>query len=299
MILVIGDLILDEALIFDSNKICPEAPVPILKLKNKKYFIGGAGNVANNLKKLKSKVFLISKTGNNKNSKKLVKMIKNCKIKNKIFTQKSPCTVKKRIFKKKKMFCRIDNDNLISFNKFEINKITKFLNRSISKFSILIISDYDKGLISKNLYSEIIKIFKSNNKIIIINPKKSQIKFYQGCNIIIPNQIEFNNFFKNNISLASKIDSAFDKLKSLQHLIVTRGHKSLIYKNKNNKLKYFKINKIKPIDVTGASDTFIATLAHMLLRKKSIEYSINKSILASRKVIKKKFTSYIKLKEIN
>ena len=107
MILVIGDLILDEALIFDSNKICPEAPVPILKLKNKKYFIGGAGNVANNLKKLKSKVFLISKTGNSKNSKKLVKMIKNCKIKNKIFTQKSPCTVKKRIFKKKKCFVEL------------------------------------------------------------------------------------------------------------------------------------------------------------------------------------------------
>lgn len=299
MILVIGDLILDEALIFNSNKLCPEAPVPILKLKNKKYFIGGAGNVANNLKKLKSNVFLISKTGNNKNSKKLVKMIKDCKIKNKIFTHKSPCTVKKRIFSGKKMFCRIDNDNSISFNKFEIYKIIKFLNKNISKFNILIISDYDKGLISKNLYSEIIKIFKSNDKIVIVNPKKSQMKFYQGCNIIIPNQIEFNNFFKNNNSLASKIDSTFDKLKSLQHLIITRGHKSLIYKNKSNKLKYFKINKIKPIDVTGASDTFIATLAHMLLKKKSIEHSINKSILASRIVIKKKFTSYIKLKEIN
>ena len=299
MILVIGDLILDEVLIFNSNKLCPEAPVPILKLKNKKYFIGGAGNVANNLKKLKSKVFLISKTGNNKNSKKLIKMIKNCKIKNKIFTQKSSCTVKKRIFNQKKMFCRIDDDNFISFNKFEIYKIIKFLNKSISKFNILIISDYDKGLIRKNLYSEIIKIFKLNNKTVIVNPKKSQMKFYQGCNIIIPNQIEFNNFFKNNNSLTSKIDSTFDKLKSLQHLIVTRGHKSLIYKNKSNRLKYFKINKIKPTDVTGASDTFIATLAHMLLKKKSIEYSINKSILASRKVIKKRFTSYIKLKEIN
>ena len=69
------------------------------------------------------------------------------------------------------MFCRIDNDNFISFNKFEIYKIIKFLNKNISKFNILIISDYDKGLISKNLYSEIVKIFKSNDKTVIVNPK--------------------------------------------------------------------------------------------------------------------------------
>ena len=72
MILVIGDLILDEASVFNSDRICPEAPVPLLKLCKNFFFIGGAGNVANNLKNLNSDVFLISKTGNSKNSKKLL-----------------------------------------------------------------------------------------------------------------------------------------------------------------------------------------------------------------------------------
>tara|TARA_Y200000002_G_C22620231_1_gene637840 strand:- start:112 stop:1011 length:900 start_codon:yes stop_codon:yes gene_type:complete len=298
MILVIGDLILDESSIFNSDRMCPEAQVPVFKLNKKFFFIGGAGNVANNLKNLNSNVFLISKTGNSENSKKLLKMIKNRKIKNKIFIQNSSCTTKKRIFNNSKMVLRIDDDCNISFNKSEISKIKNFITKNIFKFKILIISDYNKGLINKKLYSEVTRIFNLNNKIVITNPKKRQIKFYDGCDIIIPNQMEFDNFFKKKINLNSKIKILFRKIKNLKHLIVTRGHKNLIYKKNQKKIKLFKINKVIPSDVTGASDTFIATLSFMILRGKSVNFAIEKAILASKKIIQKKYTSLIKLKEI-
>ncbi len=298
MILVIGDLILDKASVFNSDRICPEAPVPLLKLCKNFFFIGGAGNVANNLKNLNSDVFLISKTGNSKNSKKLLKMIKNRKIKNKIFIQNGSCTTKKRIFNNNKMVLRIDDDSNISFNKAEINKIKKYLKTNIFKFKILIISDYNKGLINKKLYSEITKIFNLNNKIVITNPKKKELKFYDGCDIIIPNQMEFDNFFDKKKTLNSKIKIIFKKIKRLKHLIITRGHKNLIYKKSDKEIKLFKINKVIPSDVTGASDTFIATLSSMIYREKSLNFAIEKAILASKKIIQKKYTSLIKLKEI-
>ncbi len=105
-------------------------------------------------------------------------------------------------------------------------------------------------------------------------------------------------FLKKKINLNSKIKILFRKIKNLKHLIVTRGHKNLIYKKNQKKIKLFKINKVIPSDVTGASDTFIATLSFMILRGKSVNFAIEKAILASKKIIQKKYTSLIKLKEI-
>ena len=110
--------------------------------------------------------------------------------------------------------------------------------------------------------------------------------------------MEFDNFFNKKINLNSKIKIIFRKIKKLKHLIITRGHKSLIYKNGEKKIKLFKINKVTPSDVTGASDTFIATLSSMIHREKSLNFAIEKAILASKKIIQKKYTSLVKLKEI-
>ena len=116
MILVIGDIILDNSIVYVSNKISPEAPVPILNFKKKKFFLGGAANVANNIKKIKSSVYLISKTGNDSNSKILQSLIKKNKIKSKIFISNGKCTIKKRLFNNEKMIARVDNDIKIDFS---------------------------------------------------------------------------------------------------------------------------------------------------------------------------------------
>ncbi len=298
MILVIGDIILDNSVEYKSNRISPEAPVPILNYTKKKFFLGGAANVANNIKKIGSPVYLISKTGNDTNSKILQSLIKKNKIKSKIFTSNGKCTVKKRLFNNEKMIARIDNDIKIDFSNLELNNLIKFIKKNIKKFSLLIISDYNKGIIKNNFLQKIFKIFNFHNKLIIVNPKKPKLKIYDGCQLIVPNLKEFNNFFSGKISLKQKFDKIFKTLSSLESIIVTRGEKNLIFKKKNENLKYFKVKKVKPIDVTGASDTFIAILSVFLSRNFSIEASINKAIIAARKVVSKKYTSFVNYKEI-
>ena len=85
MILVCGDIILDEVKEFYSNKMSPEAPLPILVLKKNKFFLGGAGNVANNIKKLSSQIFLISSIGKDPQGEIIKKLLSKNKIQNKLF----------------------------------------------------------------------------------------------------------------------------------------------------------------------------------------------------------------------
>ena len=160
---------------------------------------------------------------------------------------------------------------------------------------MLVISDYNKGVINSNIFKKIANIFIEKGKLVITNPKKNKISFYNGSNIIIPNEKEFNKFFNSKTSLKNKVKIFFSS-KFLEHLIITRGKKSLINFTRKNKF-FYNVNKVKTFDVTGASDTFVALLSINLFIKKKIEKSIKISIEGATKVVQKKYTSTISKRE--
>ena len=299
MILVCGDIILDEVKEFYSNKFSPEAPLPILILKKKKFFLGGAGNVANNIKRLSSKVFLISSVGKDTQGKIIKKLLRKNKIQNKIFEDfLYKTTHKNRGYLNSKLIFRIDNEKKKNLKFSHKKVILKYLRKNINKFNLVLISDYNKGFFDKNFLKEITLLFNKNNKLIISNPKRKNIFFYNYSNILVPNEKEFYNFFSKKFAFKKMIYSVFEKIKTLKYLIITRGHRSIILSGSNNKIKYLKIKKVNSIDVTGASDTFLATLSVYLNKNLDILSAIKKAIIASKKVVTKKYTSVVKLKEI-
>ena len=298
MILVVGDLILDEVIISKSYKNSPEAPVPLLIPSYKNYFLGGAANVANNIKKFGEKVMLvgISDIDTFRSSITIQKLLKKNLIRNKIFrSNKFTPPIKKRIFCNGKMICRIDYEKKNINDKFE--SMFSFIKKNIKKFRLLVISDYSKGTLQQRKYKRLVNLFKKNKKITICNPKKKNISYYDGCDIIVPNEKEFDSFFKKKISLKKKIKIFFNKNKKINHLIITRGHRNVILSSRD-KITTFKVKKVNPADVTGASDTFISTLSIYLKRNYSLNESIYKSIIASRIVIQKRYTSFVKKNEI-
>lgn len=299
MILVCGDIILDEVREFFSTKISPEAPLPILIFKKNKYFLGGAGNVANNIKKQSSEVFLISSIGKDAQGKIIKNLLKKNKISNKIIESSYYTTThKSRGHLKDKLIFRIDEEKPKRLILLHKQSILKYIKKNITKFNMIIISDYNKGFFDKQFIKQISKIFKKHKKLIITNPKRRDISFYDGSNILVPNEKEFKNFFTRNLSQAKMISFAFDKIKSLKHLIITRGHKNIILARLNNKVEYLKVNRVKSVDVTGASDTFLATLSVYLNKDLDIIRSVKKAIIASKKVVTKKFTSFVRSDEI-
>ncbi len=297
MILIVGDLLLDFFYENDFVKNSPEANVPIAKPTKQIYRLGGAANVANNINSLSKKYLLLSRIGRGSGDKLILKKLSTSRIRYKLFNEKNYTVgIKTRYYINSKQIVRIDQEKLTSIKKKTENKIINYIIKHLKKFSILVISDYNKGIISKRLFKKITELFLKENKLVITNPKKKDLRFYDGSNIIVPNEKEFNDFFKKKTKFNSKISSFFSN-KFLSDLIITRGNKSLFHFNLNKKKKIFKIKKIKTFDVTGASDTFIGVLAVSILGKNSIKKSILNAISSAGIIVKKKYTSIISLKE--
>ena len=296
MILVLGDILLDKFLLNKYEKQSPEAKIPIVKPIKTITRLGGAANLINNINSLNRNCFLISRIGRETYDKELISLLNKRKIKYKLFYQKNFSVGKKsRLYIDKKQIFRIDDEKIINLSRILEYKIINFIKKNISKYSMLIISDYNKGVINSNIFKKISNIFLKQGKLVITNPKKNKISFYNGSNIIIPNEKEFNKFFNHNTSLKNKLKIFFSS-KFLEHLIVTRGKKSLIHFTRKNKF-FYNVNKVKTFDVTGASDTFVALLSINLFIKNKIEKSIKISIAGATKVVQKKYTSTISKKE--
>ncbi len=297
MILVVGDLLLDFFYENDFVKNSPEAKVPIVKPIKETSRLGGAANVANNINSISKKYLLISRIGKSKEDHIILNKLRINKIRYKLFNERNYSVgVKSRYYINSKQLVRIDKEKINKIKHETENKILNYIIKNLNKFNILIISDYNKGTISKRLIKKLMFLFSKKNKTIITNPKKKDLRFYDGSNIIIPNEKEFNSFFKKKTKFVSKIKS-FYLNKDLKDLIITRGSKSLIHINNQKKKEFFSIKNIKTYDVTGASDTFIGILAVNILKKINIKKSISNAISSATIVVKKKYTSIITLKE--
>ena len=150
-ILILGDIFLD---IFEETKafkISPERPVPVLRPIGKKYLLGGASNVASNIKSIGGEPFLISKLSKNKSSKKIISLLNKKKINHRIFISKNYfSSVKKRIVENNHQFLRVDDEKVINLNNSHELLIVKYIKKNIKFFDSLIISDYSKGFLTKS-----------------------------------------------------------------------------------------------------------------------------------------------------
>ena len=191
MILVIGDIILDEYWKGSSDRLSPEAPVPVVNIQNKHTRLGGAGNVANNIVSLGEKVHLITAFANDQNGKILKENLKknninftNLKIKKKFTNSKI------RVISNNNQVVRLDNDKNYTTNS-SINIPINLIYKKIDLCKILLISDYNKGIIGNNL-KKIIKYANRKKIPVLIDPKTNDIDLYKNCTLITPNLNEFN-----------------------------------------------------------------------------------------------------------
>ena len=298
-ILVLGDIFLDIFNETKAFKISPERPVPVLKPKGTEFFLGGAANVANNLKSIGGEPFLISKLSKDINSKKIIFLLKKNNISHKIiFSKKYSTSVKKRIVENNHQFLRLDDESLIRLKKNDEKKIIKFINKNIKKFKSLVISDYSKGFFTRTLVEKVISIFKKNKKKIFTDPKNRNVNFYKNSNFICPNQNEFEQFLDNEkLNYDKKSTTSLIKKSNAEAFIITKGQDGVqvIYKSG----KSFNINQknINVYDVTGAGDTFVSCLSYLYIKNVDLINAIKIAICACSKIVQKKHTSILQPEE--
>jgi rfaE bifunctional protein kinase chain/domain len=277
-VLVIGDVMLDRFILGTVSRISPEAPVPVVEVQGENAALGGAANVANNIISLGGKAFLAGVIGTDTNGDMLKDMlsVKGIGTDGLIKDLSRPTTLKSRIIAHEQQVARIDTEKKDRLSKEIESNIIEYVKAVIDRTKAVIISDYNKGVITPLLIDEIFSCAKRNNKIIAVDPKDENFYLYKEPDIITPNQKEVENISGIRISDDSSLTKAAEKLMSLsncQALLITRGAKGMSLFTRDNDIKVIHIPTCarEVYDVTGAGDTVIAALTLSLSSDSSLE----------------------------
>lgn len=296
-ILVAGDIILDRYITGSTNRISPEAPVPVVKIEDEFFTLGGAANVANNLINLTNDINLIGAIGKDNNAKNLKKILEERMIKHHLYSdEKIPTTTKTRVVSRNQQMIRLDReDTFISTN----DSLKFFINDFDNAF--IIISDYAKGFCD-DLFFKMLFNQKSIDTKVFIDPKGSNWEKYNGAFLIKPNLSELEEVYgtaiKNDDDEITKSGKeVFEKYK-IENLLITRGKRGMTLINKNN-ISHFSTKNVDVYDVSGAGDTAMAVLVYMMSENNSLEESIKAANLASSYVVTKPMTYAINKAELD
>lgn len=303
-VMVIGDLMLDQYLLGQVKRVSPEAPVPILNVKEEKHTLGGAGNVALNLNGLGISVFLLGIIGSDMEGGRIKKLLSDVGLSSDhtISTATKPTTTKTRIVGEKQQIVRIDKENAESISEDLEALLVENFEKVIRANDIdaIIISDYAKGIITDNLCRFIIREANKKNLPIVIDPKGDDYAKYKNATIIMPNENELSlvckKAFKTEKELKSSARQMYEKL-NIGYLVVTRGEKgvSLIAENYEHDIP---ARALDVYDVSGAGDTIIALVTAGLVSELPIEESLTLANLAAGYVVSKFGTHPITYSEL-
>jgi len=300
-IIVIGDLILDKYLWGSCDRISPEAPVQIIDIDSDSYYLGGAGNVANNLISLGANVTILSVVGQCSTASKITDLLKTAKVNSKyiIFEENRRTSEKTRLISSQQQVIRFDRETLNDITEDSQDNLIAIFSSIVNDYDFVVLSDYGKGVLTEKLTQSIIKISKQNDVKLIVDPKGSDYSKYKGAFTITPNKKEAVMATGINITDTESLTNALIQLKDnlkLDKSLITLSHDGIATYDKE--LKEFPTSAIEVFDVTGAGDTVIASLAFALSSGLSFENAIKLSNLAAGVVVAKIGSATASIEEI-
>ena len=262
-VLVLGDLMLDKYLSGTVERTSPEAPVMVVHYQNERDLIGGAGNVACNLAEFGCKVGQAGVIGSDDAGKRLKNLMRDRKISTTaIFSDRNrPTTEKTRIMAGNQQMLRIDREDTAEILPATLDRLVGWLEKNIARYDGLIISDYNKGVVTPKLLAKIFQISKKDSVPVLIDPKGKDYKRYKGCTVIKPNKVEAYDATGIRVesnSDAEKAAKQLAKITGAKVVALTRGADGLTIYEKGKQTNHIAAIRHEVFDVTGAGDTFAA-----------------------------------------
>ena len=264
-IAVLGDMMLDSYFWGDVKRISPEAPVPVVEVDDEFFRFGGAANVALNILKLGGIPLPIGLIGDDEDGKKFTSLIKENNITSEglLIDSSRPTTSKTRVIANDHHIVRIDKESKAFVNDSLKEKILEFLDKNIKSIDAIILEDYNKGMLSKDLIREVIGLANKHKLIVTVDPKFDNFFEYQNVTVFKPNRKETEDAFGIRILNEKDTDNAgFDLIEKLnaKYVMLTLGEQGIAVYAKNKHLTRIPTKARKVADVSGAGDTVISTL---------------------------------------
>ena len=264
-ILVIGDVILDRYWWGDVSRISPEAPVPVIRLKNTSLAAGGAANVAANVAGLGATPILVGIVGDDDGAKQFPDVLHGANVspEHLVRDKLRPTTVKTRVIAHSQHVVRVDQEHADHVSADTENAIVEKLRAEIGRADAIAVSDYAKGMLTRRVLSDLFAIAADRGKPVLVDPKGKDYSKYMGAALLTPNRREAAEACNFDDS-GDVVDRAGAKLMvdlALEALLVTEGEEGMTLFRKSHDPVRMAAEARQVYDVTGAGDTVIATLA--------------------------------------
>ena len=300
--IVVGDIILDKYVYGNVNRISPEAPIPVVSVTGEKYVLGGAANVAGNIAGLGIKPLLCGVIGDDANGGELIKLLEEQGIDFiGIKDNSRTTTVKTRVVGMNQQLVRVDEEKVSDVTNAIQESIIYNISKNLEYVSVVLISDYNKGVVTKSLCKRLLEICNKQNIKVIVDPKKDDWDCYVGSYLITPNFKEFKEALGREVQ-NTEDDVSLGALQligmhNLKQLLITRSQYGMTLV-KRDKTRTFKAVQHDVYDVSGAGDTVIATIAAFLSAGYSLEESVGVSSYAAGVAVSKPGTYVVNIKEV-
>lgn len=268
-IAVIGDVMVDTYFWGSVSRVSPEAPVPVVDVEREESHLGGAANVANNIKTLGAEPILYGVIGNDDAGLITKKLLQEAGLQDSGIIEeiKRPTTVKTRIIGNNQQIVRLDREVKNAISKETEQKIIESLEAD-SSLQAIVFEDYNKGMITESLISSVMKLAKSKGIPVLIDPKKDNFFTYKYCTIFKPNKKEAEQALGFALQTDEDIHKAGKELLErlqAQYILLTLGEKGMMLFDANGAISSVETKAKQIADVSGAGDTVIATLTVLLV----------------------------------
>lgn len=264
-ILVIGDLMVDKYILGSVDRISPEAPVPVLRQNAVKRKLGGTGNVIINATSLGAQVRAVGRIGEDGEGMYFRECLRNLGIDDRYIFTSGDTIVKTRVSASNQQFIRIDEETIVPPSVEILQTLKSEINSIMDGITVAIISDYAKGFVTEEVAQIIIQAANERGIPVFIDPKGKNPSKYRGATAITPNNKEFLDLTGLS-SLPSEAGIALEGQRfclenDFSYLIFTRSEKGISTVNQQGEKKDYPAVVQEVIDVTGAGDTVVTTLA--------------------------------------
>jgi len=263
---VLGDLMLDRYLWGRVDRISPEAPVPVVEIERESETLGGAGNVAVNLRSLGARPVLIGVVGDDELGEDLREAFtaRGVDARGVETDRTRPTTVKTRLIAQSQQVVRFDRESRADLAGDALERVIGFLERELPNCEALVVSDYGKGVIHPRTLEAALGVARGRGIPVCVDPKESHIDHYRGVSILTPNQHEAGWVQGRRIvDEASLMEVGWGLQKRLDAdaVLVTRGPQGMSLFEKSGRYTHLPTVAREVFDVTGAGDTVVSVVA--------------------------------------
>lgn len=293
-VLVVGDVMLDHYAWGETTRISPEAPVPVVRVLEDKFYLGGAGNVAANVARLCASTTLVGVVGNDPEARKIFRLMGEAGVESYGVTKDEArkTTVKTRVFAGQHQVARVDREIDREIDPLIENRVVESMTMT-GDYDAVIIQDYDKGTLTRKVVEAAFSVGRA-----VVDPKRKNFGAYRGATVFKPNAAELREGLGRDVDLTEEsMEEARVEL-GAHNLVVTRGAEGIAVKPQGRPLYVRSTEAREVYDVSGAGDTVCAIFGLAVAAGVPMEEATELANLAAGVVVSKSGTATVSREEL-